>query len=91
MYRRRVRDHLRTCTCVLRATYRSDAPATRQRDPSEEQQPAGDHRGIRRRGHCGSGGHRGPHLYPTLLRPAEEVSPCLYICRTSGMATSAGL
>lgn len=59
----------------FRATHRADAAAARQRDSPEEQQPAGDHRGVRGCRHRRRRGHRGSHLHAPVLRPAEEVSP----------------
>lgn len=59
----------------FRATHWSDAASAWQRDSSEEQQPAGDHRGV-----CGCRqrcrrGHRGAHLHAPVLRTTKEVSP----------------
>lgn len=65
-----------------RVSHRSDAAPSRQRHASEEQQPVGHHRGFRGGRHRGGGGHRGPHLHPPLLGPAEEVRH-VSVCRYS--------
>lgn len=59
----------------FRPTHWSDAASTWQRDSSEEQQPAGDHCGVRWRRHRCRRGHRGTHLHTAILRTTKEVSP----------------
>lgn len=59
----------------FRATRWPDSASARQRDSSEEQQPAGDHRGVCGCRHRCRRGHRGSHLHTPVLRTTKEVSP----------------
>lgn len=59
----------------FRVPDRSDPASARQRDSSEEQQPAGDHRGVGGRRHRCRCGHRGSHLHAPFIRATKEVSP----------------